>query len=387
MAGRDALARNSARKAVAAATSALIEPRGNRIIGLGDSITGLAYDRASQSCTHASWLHQACVNSGGVLQFVFNAGVPGERTDQFLTRIQVDVIDRKPTICTVMGGTNDVAQGVPTATTAENLEKIVNLLLKARIRPVVCTIPPRSDGFETEVAKVNLVVWNLAGKYGLDVLDFHSLLVDPATGKYKAGYSTDNIHPTVAAIKIMGQYVVDKFVPRLPMYIPGLPVYNGNSQNLVTNGLFIGDANSDGLADNWSSYGSGIATFSLVTDSAIQGNWQRLSKTDTASTKTISKTISTGFSAGDRFAFLGRIKTSGIETNEMPVTVQIAFTGASGMMRPLSNWKTDNSGVFFMESTVPQGTTALTMTITAGVGTGIVDIAQVAVYNLSKIGV
>ncbi|MCG7385089.1 GDSL-type esterase/lipase family protein [Paenibacillus sp. ACRRY] len=370
--------------ALSAAKNAQSRYRGNDIALMGDSLTGLSFDAATTGIGSGVWVHQLLMRSNGALQYVYNAGISGQRTDQMLARFDTDIVNKRPSLCTIMGGTNDVKQGILPAVALANIEAMVLKCFPARITPILATIPPLDEGKVTEVLQVNAGIYKIARKYGLDVLDFYSLLVDPATSKYKSGYSTDGIHPGTTPVKLMGQYAAEQLLPKLPAFRTNVPAVNNAPNNLLKNSLFLTDANADGVADNWTMYGTGVATSSLTTgDATIKGSWMTMDKTDAASTKTYSQAISTGFKAGDVIAFTGRVKTT-VEGTEMPVTVQLAYTGASGMMRPLNNWKTDNNGIFYVEGVVPTGATALTVTMTAGAGTGKAEYAQFAVYNLSN---
>src|SRR5262245_23355413 len=95
-----------------------------RIVGFGDSVTGVYYHTGSRR----AWSDMLVI----ALQRIYpkarvesiNAGVSGNSTVQALARIDADVLARKPHLVAVMFGLNDVARNSPKAF-RENLTEIV----------------------------------------------------------------------------------------------------------------------------------------------------------------------------------------------------------------------------------------------------------------------
>jgi len=84
---------------------------------------------------------------------VHNFGVSGDTTAQMLDRL-ADVLDSGPTqqVVVIMGGTNDIALGVPVEETLRNLQTIAERVRDSRRRPVlVC--PPPSGAFRLDRAQ------------------------------------------------------------------------------------------------------------------------------------------------------------------------------------------------------------------------------------------
>lgn len=118
-----------------------------RIIVLGDSITKGVRAGVTVEETFGALL-QADLRAAGRTVEVVNQGIGGERTDQALKRLQSDILSRKPQIVVIMYGTNDsyVDQGqsesrLTAQQFADNLQKIVQLLQKERIKVVLMTEP------------------------------------------------------------------------------------------------------------------------------------------------------------------------------------------------------------------------------------------------------
>lgn len=120
---------------------------GPRIVALGDSITKGVRPGVKSEETFAALL-QAELRKANASAEVINVGIGGERTDQALARLAKDVIALKPTMVTIMYGTNDsyVDPGkkdsrISPAEYRANLERLVADLRAAGIVPVLMTEP------------------------------------------------------------------------------------------------------------------------------------------------------------------------------------------------------------------------------------------------------
>lgn len=91
-----------------------------------------------------NWLAMANASAGYPASFIRNAGVSGNTTAQMAARVTADVVAYNPKVCLVLGGTNDAAAGTGSAVTIANLISIFDALVGAGIRPVACTVPPRT---------------------------------------------------------------------------------------------------------------------------------------------------------------------------------------------------------------------------------------------------
>lgn len=363
--------------------------KGNTINFCGDSIGGgMGWDTSFRGLNSNTWPNQFLMRTNGQLQHVWTSAVSGQTTEQILSRFDADVIARGAALVTIQCGTNDVGQGLPVVNALKNIEQMVKKSIAAGITPILCTIPPRNDGKITEVNQVNSGLFKMATKYGLDILDFYKLVVNPANGQWKAGLvQADGVHPNSAGIKAMGEFAAQELLPKLPVYRVNLPAINNGANNLIKNGLFLTDARGNGVADSWDMYGNGVATSSIVPgDDTIIGNWMQLEKTGSADTKTYLQQIpaSAGFKVGDTIAITGRFKTEVEAGGNMPCLFQVLYQGQGGFTRPINNWLYNNNGVFYREFVIPTGTTRLDVTAVAGVGTGKFSLAQVAIYNLSN---
>lgn len=123
-----------------------------------------------------------------------NKGVPGDRTSQVLARINADVINAtpKPRMCYVAAGTNDIAASIPASTITANLKGCWDLLRGANIEPVVFTITPRNDAFNTDVITVNAAITSAANSAGVRVFDAYAVIAGNAN--WSTEWMDDAVH-------------------------------------------------------------------------------------------------------------------------------------------------------------------------------------------------
>lgn len=353
----------------------------SRTIVLGDSI-----DAAT-----VGWFPYYAVQSKRI-RMVRNAGVGGERTDQMLARIQADVLAYNPDIVILGGSTNDQGQGIAPATTKANIRAMVQAVFSIGALPILRTTPPvdvagtgafstistRRDG----VMAHNTWIREYASSLGLDVLDIYQSVVDPATGGYAAGITSDGIHPTEVGYKAIADYLLGLPIPAA--FKGGFPLARTvtDPSNLLPNGVFVGDSDANGRANSWLSSG-GTPTWSLTAGgTGVTGNWQRIT-TSTSASGGILQDLTTGFTAGDTIAMTGRVRTSGTGT----ALVRFTFTGGGVGVDPIaSTTQAITDGVFYREQVVPSGTTAIRVTVQQSTAAGWVEVAEMAVRNLTTIG-
>ena len=77
-----------------------------------------------------------------------NRGISGQITGQMLGRTKPDVTDLRAAAVVVLGGTNDLARGVPDAAIRNNLEAIGMLAASAGVHPILASILPVNDYHE-----------------------------------------------------------------------------------------------------------------------------------------------------------------------------------------------------------------------------------------------
>ena len=350
---------------------------GSRTIVIGDSI-----DAALNG-----WFEYLCILSNQKVTRQRNAGIGGQTTTQFLARIQADVIAHAPDICIIGGATNDHSQGITEATTRANYQAMVDALLAAGIKPVVRNCPPTdvagsSAPWNTVALRRNAVqrhnAWlrQWATGQGIPVLDVYTPLVDPATGGLRAAIAGDGIHPTEQGNKDMAAGIIAAGLPSLFAGSVNIGTSKGEDSNLLgygNNGVFIGDANADGVADGWNVSGATVKSIAAAVSPAI-GNVQHLEGDGTATTTIYQEDQSPATRASHVVSASGRIKI-----NTGKVRVRFEITGGSIDLGPFA---LPLEGIFYAEGTAPANVTRIRLNVYSDTGTAAnFDVSQMAIRD------
>ena len=167
-------------------------------VGLGDSITELQ-----------TWFSTANAATGHNYKYT-NAGIGGQTTAQMLPRLSSDVLDRNPDLCVVLGGTNDLGQGVPSATTIANLGSMVSDITAGGARVILGTVPPRLNTANAPLTSAQVdYYWTvnawIRGQSSSSVMiaDWSMQLSTGDGITPNLGYFIDNVHPNPAGQAIM----------------------------------------------------------------------------------------------------------------------------------------------------------------------------------------
>lgn len=201
---REELARGSDRDNLRryADANAQVGPPGQqeqRVVFLGDSITD-------------GWKLNQYFSGKPYL----NRGISGQITGQMLGRMKADVIDLQPAAVVVLGGTNDLARGVPDSTIRQNLETIGLLAEAAGVRPILASILPVND-YQAELDRrfrrthlrspsridsLNRWLNELCRSRRWTYLDYYQATVD-ADSRLQKRLSGDGLHPNAEGYKVM----------------------------------------------------------------------------------------------------------------------------------------------------------------------------------------
>ena len=383
----DALATAIAtRTALSSRYAPFAHTRGNRTIILGDSIAAGADDQTNKAWG-SSWFTRLCAASGQRMQFVRNAGVAGNTSTQMLARIATDVVAYAPRWCVLAAVTpNDVSNSIALATRKSNITSMVDGLKSAGIGVVLVTSPP-NDTTATRDSLLAMNAW-LAGyaeANGVPLWDIYTPLVDTSDSTYASSYTADGIHPNATG----QEAIVAALLPRVAETFPRpasflLAPGKADASNLITNGCFVGDANADGVADNWTKVGSGITAQSLIAMTSDEGvgNWQSVTCNGTLGY--VEQTISSGWSVGDVVEYTGRWETD----MASGATVQLRFTNGTPAFETYACATAATAGrVWCIRETVPTGTTAIVVRLVVNTSAGDLRIGQVTLRNLTALGV
>lgn len=142
-----------------------------------------------------------------------NRGISGQTTPQLLLRFRQDVIELKPKVVVILGGTNDIAGNTGPATIDQILGNLVSMteLAKANhIKVVICSVLPVFDYFWNEgikpAGKIEMLNHKLkayAATHQIIYLDYHTALKDDRDG-FKDNLTRDGVHPNITGYKVMG---------------------------------------------------------------------------------------------------------------------------------------------------------------------------------------
>jgi lysophospholipase L1-like esterase len=149
-----------------------------------------------------------------------NRGIGGQTTPQMVLRFQQDVVDMKPRVVVINGGTNDIAGNTGPSTLKmieDNLKSMTEIAQANGIRVVLASVTPAYDypwrkGLEPAEKVVELNDWmkDFCLKAGCVYADYFTPMADEKHGM-KEGLSVDGIHPTPAGYRIMSP-IADKAI-------------------------------------------------------------------------------------------------------------------------------------------------------------------------------
>ncbi len=159
-----------------------------------------------------------------------NRGISGQITGQMLGRVKPDVIDLDAQVMLLLGGTNDLARGVPDATIRHNLESIGTLVAASGAVPVMASILPVSDyakesgprfvrtQFRSPDRILGLNKWlkGLCQSKGWIYLNYYDAMSDAAS-RLSQNLSDDGLHPNEEGYKVMAplaQAAIDSALSR-----------------------------------------------------------------------------------------------------------------------------------------------------------------------------
>jgi acyl-CoA thioesterase-1 len=185
------------------------------VAALGDSITsgspGYDPDKTQRKLLgfggdeHSQWEYWARLKDP---RLVFrNCGVYGQRTDEIALRL--DTCAKGADVLVVQGGINDIAQGVPVATAARNLDGMVRRGKALGLRVALADVLPWNNGYpgaDPAIRRLNGLIHALARREGVRLLPFHATLEDPKRpGRMPERLTSDGDHPSVEGYRLLGE--------------------------------------------------------------------------------------------------------------------------------------------------------------------------------------
>jgi lysophospholipase L1-like esterase len=170
---------------------------------VGDSITlGLGCPPVNPPATYTGYPSslQTLLNTLPREQWaVYNNGVAEDTTTKMLARFETEILDHSDCeYVIVLGGINDILQGVSTATICSNLQQMFTLAHAAGINVVALCITPGDETLVSDIDPVNSWILNTAVDVDY-VIDTYTLLEDHANPDHLLpAYSSDGLHPSCA---------------------------------------------------------------------------------------------------------------------------------------------------------------------------------------------
>jgi len=169
----------------------------NRVVFLGDDIT-----------------EQWAADGGSFFpdKHYLNRGVARQTTGQMLVRFQQDVVDLKPKVVVISGGSNDLAgfSGPATETTIGwNLKSMTEVAKANGIRVVLASVTPVCNCYSDQTSKrpqgkiigLNASIKRYAASSGSVYLNYYSALADGRN--LKKELTSDGLHLNQAGYAIM----------------------------------------------------------------------------------------------------------------------------------------------------------------------------------------
>lgn len=152
---------------------------------------------------------------------IFNRGISGDKIPNLLARWQVDALDLKPTVLSLMVGVNDTGHrfvatsyGVPVPEYERGYRKLLDWtkagLPRAGVRLVLCepfTLPCGvvNEQWEPEMTQRRAIVKQLAKEYGAVFVAFQSAFDEASKATGPKYWSDDGVHPTMAGHGLMAR--------------------------------------------------------------------------------------------------------------------------------------------------------------------------------------
>lgn len=214
---------------------------GPRWVFDGDSITinGIATSSGTQD-RGPSWTSEIARQSMGRIRYIFNAAVAGQRTDEALARFEANVAPQSPDVVFLTAGTNDIGAVRDMAAWLADIEtyRLKCVAIKAQL--IIGAIWPSDTnnpaGRSATTRTWNSALYEWAESKGVQVVPWDTL-ANPATGGWPAGWSSDNLHPTLLdAYAQIGKFGWSVVEPRVGPAVVRRAV--SNASDSLPNGFF-----------------------------------------------------------------------------------------------------------------------------------------------------
>ncbi|MBA5870542.1 MAG: hypothetical protein GDA68_11180 [Nitrospira sp. CR2.1] len=195
------------------------------ILCFGDSLTaGYQVPSPSNPAAEEAPYGQVLQERLGQRGMVAISSVCGEVTGEMVLRFRAAVLDRRPQVVIVLGGTNDLGWNADPAEVMRNLLKMYELARANSIVPVPVTVPSirvELGGENPEAAawlaqhiqrrqRLNALITDYAVSKGLRCLDLFTATAEPNSLMLAQPYSNDGLHLTTSGYRLFGQLAYER---------------------------------------------------------------------------------------------------------------------------------------------------------------------------------
>ena len=144
-------------------------------------------------------------------------GISGQTTYQFLLRFRNDVINLKPKLVIINGGTNDVAENTGAfdiETTFGNIASMAEIAKANKIKVILTSVLPAA-GFRwnkkitdapDRIEALNAKIKAYAKENKIPYVDYYPAMVTPERA-LNPDYSKDGVHPTLEGYLVMEELI------------------------------------------------------------------------------------------------------------------------------------------------------------------------------------
>ncbi len=151
-----------------------------------------------------------------------NRGIGGQTTLQMIARFRQDVAALNPKVVVVLGGTNDIAAGVPANQIEESLATLGDLAKAHGIRAAFASILPVSDYHKdadphyemtashppATISAINNWLRAYCQSQGYFYIDYYAVMID-SSGHMQSDLSDDGLHPNAKGYRVMSPVALE----------------------------------------------------------------------------------------------------------------------------------------------------------------------------------
>jgi lysophospholipase L1-like esterase len=173
------------------------EPNENRVVFIGNSITEGWSSHQPEFFKNKSYI---------------NRGIGGQTTPQMLIRFKQDVVDLKPKVVVICGGTNDIAGNTGPSSIkmiVDNISAMSEIAKANSIKVIIAAVHPAFDypwrpGLKPneKIPALNKLLKAYSEKNKIIYLDYFSAMVDDKNG-LRSDLGSDGVHPNKKGYQIM----------------------------------------------------------------------------------------------------------------------------------------------------------------------------------------